>query len=84
MVSKNHCFNSLNQKVMKKKDTFKKFAQNKIDNAAEVKGGLRAAPNMPGGSGGTGYIDWGNIDIRTDFGSITKRYGNKIFSAFFG
>ena len=69
---------------MEKKDTFKKFAQNKIDNTAEVKGGLRAAPNMPGGSGGTGYIDWGDIDIRTDFGSVTYSIGKKIFRAAFG
>lgn len=66
------------QRNMKKKDTFRKFAPVQITNPSEVKGGIRVGPVMPGGSGGNGWIDWGDTDIRTFFGyQITVR-NNKI------
>lgn len=49
---------------MKKKNTFAKFEGSKINETQEIKGGFRAAPNAPGGSGGSSWIDWGDIDIR--------------------
>lgn len=49
---------------MKKKNTFAKFKGSELKDTKDIKGGIRAAPNSPGGSGGSSWIDWGDIDAR--------------------
>ena len=49
---------------MKKKNTFAKFEGSKLNETKNIKGGVRAAPGAPSGSGGSSWIDWGDIDIR--------------------
>lgn len=49
---------------MKKKNTFAKFKSSELKEKESIKGGFRAALSSPGGSGGSSWIDWGDIDIR--------------------
>lgn len=63
---------------MKKKDIFAKFEASKLEEKATIKGGFRAAPSNPGGSGGSSWIDWGDMDVR--LGRLRdKRLGMSLF-----
>ena len=55
---------------MKKKDIFAKFEGSELKDKKEIKGGFRAAPSNPGGSGGSSWIDWGDMDVRRTFGQV--------------
>jgi len=68
---------------MKKKNTFAKFEGSELKDKKEIKGGFRAAPNNPGGSGGSSWIDWGDIDART-FGQVNIIKNGKLGVATFG
>ena len=69
---------------MKKKNTFTKFEGSELKETKNVKGGIRAAPNSPGGSGGSTWIDWGDIDVRRTFGQVTIVIGDKLSTASLG
>jgi len=60
---------------MKKKNTFAKFENSELKNKKNVKGGFRAAPSTPGGSGGSSWIDWGDIDVRFERTFFSKTIG---------
>ena len=49
---------------MKNKNTFTKFKDSELKETKDIKGGIRAAHNSPGGSGGSSWIDWGDMDAR--------------------
>ena len=68
---------------MKKKNTFAKFKSSELKEKESIKGGFRAALSSPGGSGGSSWIDWGDIDART-FGQISIVKNGKLGIAFFG
>jgi len=68
---------------MKKKSTFTRFEGSKLNEKKKIKGGFRAAPNTPGGSGGSSWIDWGDIDARS-FGQVSIIRGGKLDVAFYG
>lgn len=67
---------------MKKKNTFAKFEGSKLKETKNIKGGFRAANNSPGGSGGSSWIDWGDMDIR--FEQINTIKNNRLGTAFQG
>ncbi len=69
---------------MKKKNTFTKFEGYELKETKNIKGGVRAAPNNPGGSGGSSWIDWGDVDIRNPLGQVSIIQNGKLSSSFFG
>lgn len=69
---------------MKNKNNFAKFAGYEVEDKKDIKGGFRAAMNNPGGSGGSSWIDWGDMDVRTNFGQISIVKNRKLGSATYG
>ena len=69
---------------MKKKNTFTKFETSKLKETKEIKGGIRAAPDMPGGSGGSSWIDRGDMDARNDFGQKNIIKNDKLIVTILG
>lgn len=66
---------------MNKNSKFEKFRPFELKEASEVKGGVRANySGNGGGSGGTGFIDWGSVDVIINNGlQFSKEH---LFSSF--
>lgn len=63
---------------MKKKNNFTKFAAYEVKDKKEIKGGVRASFYNPGGSGGSSWIDWGDMDVRFNFGQVAVIKNGKL------